>query len=68
MNESWKSPHLRFVCEYLTLELRHLQSVLYFWSVWKLGVQGDGGLSLPVFFVLFLQQKQIRSAPLVYFS
>lgn len=46
---------------YLTLQLRHLQSALYFRSVGELGVEGDRGLSLPVFFVLFLRSDQTGS-------
>lgn len=49
------------MCVYLTLQLGHLQSVLYFWSISELGVDGDGGLPLPVFFVLFLKQNDIRT-------
>lgn len=48
---------------YLTLQLRHLQSVLYLRRVGELRVKRDGGFSLPVFFVLFLRQTRSDQDP-----
>lgn len=54
-------PHKALLCScvYLTLQLRHLQGVLYFWSVGELRVEGDRCLPLPFLFILFL--NKIRS-------
>lgn len=62
ISTSWleMTPFPRNPC-HLALQLRHLQSVLYLRRVGELGVEGDRGLSLPVFLVLFLRSDQTGS-------